>query len=149
MVAAWLRPACLSALTLDCQEERAAAAARTQKRKALDANLAIVRARMRAKEQVVERVLAGEMTLFEAAAWFGTLNTTPDHYPDLTWCQFPGRGDGEKLCRQVLSWAASTARDAGTASQADMRLCQLEEELARRLAQHGTVDLARQCPPGD
>ena len=65
----------------------------------------IVHERIKAKNRVVARLLAKEISLLEAAAWFRYLNDNPPERP----CDFrrmmPGASDGEKACRQVVEWA--------------------------------------------
>jgi hypothetical protein len=98
--------------------------------------------RNEAKVEVVRRLLAGRLTLLEAAALFGHLNEQPADWPyqnDLRW---PGASREEKLCRQVVLWAISLApQEGGRAGEAADRL---EAELAALLARGGAIRL-----PGD
>jgi hypothetical protein len=142
---AWVQPACLSAIGLEWQS-KGKRAAWAQRSKDQDAHYLVVRQRLMAKDKVIKRLLAGEMSLVEAAAWFGFLNETPAKYPDLRWRSIPGSSDGEKLCRQVILWVNGARDSQALSSPLDNRLCQLEEELAGHLARHGTIDLTGKAP---
>lgn len=101
----------------------------------------VVQQRMKAKTKVVERLVAGELTLVQAAAWFRQLNDTPwEHRCDYR-RQWPGNSDGEKLCRQVIAWTRSDLQFRMPESQASALLCQLEGELEMILAERDTVEL--------
>jgi hypothetical protein len=101
----------------------------------------IVTDRIRVKQKVVERLLAGELSLVEAAAWFRFVN---DHPPDCR-CDFrramPGRSDGEKACRQVLAWAELDLKAGMPESQVELVRCRLEGELASLLAEGDEIEL--------
>src|SRR4051794_33126210 len=66
-----------------------------------DTLLAAERSAMKA--QVIDRLLARELNLVEAAAAFRELNAHPADCPALGWRLLPGLSDGEKMCRQVIS----------------------------------------------
>src|SRR5688500_8712370 len=55
--------------------------------------------RMRAKGEVISRLLDGELTLAQAAEAFRYLNGAPEGMEDLSWKGRPGADDGERLCR--------------------------------------------------
>lgn len=101
----------------------------------------IVQARMTAKSRVVDRLLAGELTLLEAAAYFRELNDKPSNYPCAYRLAWPGDSDGEKLCRQVIEWATSRCKVTRTPSERDEITRRLENELDRLLCQGGPVEL--------
>lgn len=105
------------------------------------ARFTVVAQRIKVKTHLVERLIAGELGLFEAAAWFERLNRTPPEHMDVHWRDLPGGCDGEKLCRQVISWSASQLRTTATPSQAEARIQELEEELQLHIACNGKVDL--------
>src|SRR3954469_14591968 len=57
--------------------------------------------RMASRVVVVEQLLAGELSLLEAAVRFRSLNdAVPQHRVQLL--HWPGNSDGERLCRQVI-----------------------------------------------
>jgi hypothetical protein len=101
----------------------------------------IARRRIRAKNKVVKQLLAGEMSLAEAAAWFRFVNDNPPEFR----CDFrstmPGRCDGEKACRQVISWVEGELPNRMPLSQADLVLCRLQGELDALLARGDRVEL--------
>ncbi len=101
----------------------------------------VILSRITAKDRVVGKLLAGETGLFEAAAWFRSLNTTPAEYPDEHWKNMPGRCDGEKTCRQVIAWALAHMQERMPSSQIEARMHQWEEELERHIACNGRVVL--------
>jgi hypothetical protein len=113
-----------------------------------DVFAATIHQRSKAKHGIIQRLLAGEMGLLEAAAWFAYVNETPADYPDHHWHSLPGCCDGEKLCRLVISWAASDARGTLPARQRKARLRQLEEDLEKSRAADGTVTLPCVLAPG-
>jgi hypothetical protein len=87
--------------------------------------------RMSAKAEVIEDLRAGRLTLRRAAARFRRLNAAPGAATALPG-RFAGAPEEERLCRQVISWAA--AADPNESAPTRRRL---EEELARLLAQNG------------
>jgi hypothetical protein len=100
--------------------------------------------RLKAKTRAVEQLAAGEMTLFEAAAWFMHWNQNPPGFPLVHNRAFPGESPEEKVCRQVLSWAQAHMRRTMPPSQAEEAICRLEAELADHIATHGRVILPGQ-----
>src|SRR5262245_21325647 len=77
--------ACLAALAVaqNVQQRSSAQAAPMTLVSPPDDPTRIVQARMHAKNRVVERLLVGELSLVEAAAWFRFLNDNPpDHRSD-------------------------------------------------------------------
>src|SRR4051794_9379807 len=90
--------------------------------------------RGRAKERIIEQLLAGNMSLFDAAAWFAAVNEAPAEFPDLTWQALPGHSAGEKLCRQVIFWARSQMETTLPFSQVEGRVKELESDLERHNA---------------
>jgi hypothetical protein len=108
-----------------------------------------VRVRLRRIENktlIIQRLDVGELTLFEAAAAFHHLNTTPAEFQDQTWRRWPGADDGERLCRQVIYWADVRWRDSYTPAAAQDRLARLEQELQAHLTAHGGVQLPSRIP---
>ncbi len=97
-----------------------------------------VLARMAAKDRVVAELVAGRLTLSQAAARFRGLSVAlPDgaHPPGAE-----GRTEGERLCREVMAraavWLADHAPDRAAAVAA-----RLEAELRQQLGRDGTVRL--------
>jgi hypothetical protein len=103
--------------------------------------IAVVRWRIRAKDDVARRVLANDLGLLEAAAWFAYLNDMPAEQPDRYWQEIRGSSDGEKLCRQVIRYARALDRPPGSEELWDRRVLMLEEELKEHLARQGKVCL--------
>jgi hypothetical protein len=100
----------------------------------------VYRQRIEAKRRVVSQVMAGELTLFEAGAWFRFLNETP---PGFT-CEcrhVPGDSEEEKACRQVILWAEDELRWRGLLESAADLSARLEKQLAAHQAEHGRVVL--------
>jgi hypothetical protein len=59
---------------------------------------------MAAKRGVVRALRLGELSLFEAAARFGEINTQAPETMTFVRAMYPGDTDEERLCRQVLGW---------------------------------------------
>jgi hypothetical protein len=97
--------------------------------------------RTEVRRQVVRRLAAGELTLFEAAARFGVLNRTPEELPDRGWRLLPGGCDGEKLCRQVMQWAESDLASVMPPRKGEALIRGWQAELAAHIARHGRVVL--------
>jgi hypothetical protein len=99
--------------------------------------------RLKAKRQVVNQMMAGELTLFEAAAWFRFLNENPLDSPSMERSAFAGdaRDEDEVLCRQVINWVWAEVRDQASVNKANEEARRLEELLAVHRTQNGTVTL--------
>ena len=124
----------------DACGERISLAAEHERTAALDRQMKGIAERTGCKEQVMARLVAGELTLFEAAAWFARLAETYPESGDFHRLH-PGSSDGEKWCREVISWAHTKVSWEHSAAEAD-RLCErLEAELQERLDGYGTVEL--------
>jgi hypothetical protein len=95
-----------------------------------------------AKRQVTEELLAGRITLPRAAARFRDINAAPGAAGRPLEGNVPGATEEERLCRQVISWAAAQAelpRQPGSGLPTRDRL---EAELNALLQRnHGTVPL--------
>jgi hypothetical protein len=90
--------------------------------------------RISGRDAVADLLLDGELTLPEAAAWFRQINdSTPEAGRNfrLGW---PGASDGEKACRQVISWVHTRALGRHGRSQADAVAAWLQRELDEMLA---------------
>lgn len=102
---------------------------------------AVIMRRVAAKNRVIDQLIAGEMTLVEAAAWFRYLNENPSRYRH-DYRDWPGDSDEEKACRQVLSWAeVRVLSQAESKSQAAAMVQRLEDELEQTLRREGRVEL--------
>ncbi len=97
--------------------------------------------RTRTKTQVVDRLLAGEFTLAEAAACFRFLDDNPPEYPADFRSRYPGDSEGERACRQVIAWVATRLRTPGHGSKGAGVFRRLEAELQALLAEPGGVEL--------
>jgi hypothetical protein len=106
----------------------------------LERQLQVVRWRGEAKARVVRRLLAGGLTLPQAAAQFGWLNERPADYPCPDGHLWPGASREEKLCRQVVSWARELAPDEEEGVETVARF---EREVDALLARPGGVRLPR------
>ena len=97
--------------------------------------------RIKAKAEVSRKLCRGELSLFEAGAWFRDLNAEPADGPERYVRRLPGGSLNEKTCRQVILWATGQLAHEAPESQVLAFRCRLEEELERHLAEHGTVVL--------
>lgn len=90
----------------------------------------VVFLRTTAKYQIARNVIAGQLSLVQAAALFGALNQVPPQ--TASWhFRFPGATDEERLCRQVLEyvhWELDKAPDRG-----DAILARFEADLNQEL----------------
>jgi hypothetical protein len=101
----------------------------------------VIKERIVAKEQVVRDLLAGRLTLLEAAAWFRRLNIEPPEYPGTPPDCFPGRTENERYCRQLIQWVNVETREWAPSHAEEVR-CRLEWELDVHLVEHdGEVEL--------
>ena len=98
--------------------------------------------RIKAKVEIVDRLRAREMNLFEAAAWFGRLNQEPEKFVDRSWQMLPGDTDEEKLCRQVIGWTKNTLKNSMPSSELALLLTELEGQLSNRLRTRGVAGSA-------
>jgi hypothetical protein len=106
---------------------------RHQKRgEELQQKIRAVTDRLNRKETVVKALLAGRLTLLEAAARFRALNEAP---PEYNWDAFrltmPGDSDDERHCHEVISFAFHALRRTDP-----HRADELHESLRAELRQH-------------
>jgi hypothetical protein len=99
----------------------------------LDRRLRVARQRIDAKRAGVWRLLAGELTLREAAALFRDINAEPADCPCPDNHLWPNASPEERLCRQVIAWAWAEARDDPSGAVRKV-VDRLEAELAALLA---------------
>ena len=109
----------------------------------LDAQIEESLQRCKAKEDLVRAVIAGELTLLEAAARFRDVNASWPKARTFLQQAYAGLPYEHALCRQIIAYAEAELRDQGS-DQKDRVLHRLEAELAEHLRQHGKV-----CLPGD
>ncbi|HKI33340.1 MAG TPA: hypothetical protein VKA46_15915 [Gemmataceae bacterium] len=104
----------------------------------MDPRLDAAAARMAAKEQTTQDLLAGRLTLLQAAARFRAHNASPPRLAADLADHIAGATEEERLCRQVIGWAKGAA--ATTSPGAGERTRQrLEAELAGLLAQNNGI----------
>ncbi len=96
--------------------------------------------RTAAKDQAIRELLAGRLTLCQAAARF----RDAEREAPLTWGPPPqtgdGPGEGERLCRDVMDWADSWVAENVPAA-ADSLTARLKEELEQHRGTDGVVRL--------
>ncbi len=97
-----------------------------------DARAHLLRSRIRAKQEVIRLLLAGELTLPEAGARFRDLNAHPAG---------PEPANGVPFCRQVIAWAAVPQGEGDSQEAGRARAARLEAELRAHISAHGGVRL--------
>lgn len=107
----------------------------------LDGKVERIDQRAAVRQRLVEELIAGERTLIEVAAWFDDLNREVRGV-DIELARFPGDSHGERVCRQVIRWAAGVAKDHSAGFVAEVT-ARLESDLDRHLREHGSVELPR------
>jgi hypothetical protein len=136
--AAGTMPDLLGLCGLDVASSRHAATRDRQRDEWVKECLKVSRNRSHFKRDVVVDLVAGRLTLLEAARLFKNSNEHPVMHQDNYRAHFPGASDGEKLCRQVLCWAEGELLEL-PASQAEAVQHRLDQELRDHLEQHGGV----------
>ena len=99
------------------------------------------KARIDAKTQIIARLRAGELNLFEAAGWFACVNREPAEFADYSWRNLSGGSDEEKLCRQVLLWVRGSLAHTMPESEMDSFVAGLEARLSARVGNGGRIEL--------
>jgi hypothetical protein len=99
--------------------------------------------RCKAKEDVVRAVIAGELTLLEAAARFRDVNASLPKARAVVQQAYAGLPYEHALCRQVIAYAGAELRHQGSAPKENV-LHGLEAELEEHLRRYGKV-----CLPED
>lgn len=101
----------------------------------------IVARRVFGKDEITKDLVAGHLTLLEATARFRKLEGETREYICHPRGIYRGDTDEERLCRQVINWAAQEASD----SVRDELVRKLEGELREHLRDHnGRVELPGQ-----
>jgi hypothetical protein len=109
----------------------------------LDRQAEIVKKRLLAKSEVAIQVIEGRTSLLEAAQLFGFFNRAPSDCPKPVQGTWPGKSEGERLCRQVIHWVYQEMEETSQRKAAAFR-AKLEAELAQRLRKYGTIRLPEQ-----
>jgi len=106
----------------------------------LSRELQVEAERTHSKAMIVETLLSGEMTLFEAATQFRSLYEEPQawQYPN---CARPRHDEGERWCQVVIDWAEKNVPARHSPARADALRRRLEQELYEHRKRHGTVKL--------
>ena len=97
--------------------------------------------RIAAKAQVIGRLVARELDLFEAASHFRALNHEPPEFRQFEYRRLPGSTDEEKLCRQVILWVETHVGEHLPPREAARRVAELKATLASRLREGGAIVL--------
>jgi hypothetical protein len=107
----------------------------------LDVALAVLVQSEEAKAAVTEEVIAGRLSLAEAAARFRALEAgRPNRHCRAPQERFPGDSEGERLCREVITHVR-TRLGAEDPARARQIIARLEADLRGLLARDGTVRL--------
>jgi hypothetical protein len=96
-------------------------------------------ARIRERSRIINELLAGRLTFFDAASLFLHINReqAADHLPS----NIPGRTEEERACRHVILWVRATLQN-DSPKRAQWEVAQMEAELDWHLEYYGTVILA-------
>src|SRR5262245_3165312 len=100
------------------QQPRSAAAPSIQVMSQPHERSEVVNRRIVANSDIINRLIAEELTLVEAANLFYYLNTRPAGMEDVSWKKLEGCDDGERQCRQVIAWARAALTQHAARSEA-------------------------------
>jgi hypothetical protein len=142
-VLAGARTQCFDSLTASwaaLSEARQALERERHKRERMEGLDGAVVQRMTIKNTVVQQLIAGDLTLREAAAWFKYLNERPAGCEDGYRKSYPAASAEESACLQVISWVRADLNLSAPA-QAEATVRRLEAELQGYLACEGKVEL--------
>jgi hypothetical protein len=110
----------------------------------LDEVTQVLKDRIRLRTQVIDKVVAGEMSLVEAASRFRAYSEAGTDNPLQKLDLLPGATQEEKLCWQVIKWAeahASSYPNRGSNREVAARLtCELEDLL---IEGNGKIELPK------
>jgi hypothetical protein len=102
--------------------------------------------RIGAKKDIVDEVIAGRLSLVQAAALFGALNQLPPESVkpslsdlDPSRLRFLAHSDEDRLCQQVVRWVSWEL--AGEPDRREATVARLEAEFKAALRKEGTVRL--------
>jgi hypothetical protein len=122
----------------DCASEPEAVAAFLSAQQAPDdANFEVLRWSIATREGIADEVIAGRLTLLEAAAGFRAVDQVKERSFRLVESAMPGKTAEEQLCRRVLAFVAGRLERSG---QRDPIVGRLEDELQEHL-RHGALTL--------
>jgi hypothetical protein len=99
-----------------------------------------VQERCHAKDAVVTDLIAGRLTLFEAAARFRNLNSSNPQAEQWLGYQYPDQPYELGLCRSIIH-RVELELGSRASGQEDGIVARLETELAKHLQRHGRVCL--------
>jgi hypothetical protein len=111
-----------------------------QRRQRLDAQDGLADRRLALRGEVVRQLIAGELTLPEAAARFKQLNEQMAARRDYFRERYPSLSAEEAACRQVILWAEVELRHTAPERAAEV-VRRLEAELEGHLQCDGKVEL--------
>jgi hypothetical protein len=95
--------------------------------------------RIYAKHRLVDDVIAGRLSLLQAAAGFRELNEQPPVYDRERFrALYPGADDDERHCREVLAWVIDQLRGCLDTDASDLA-SRLEAELQAVIDRAGSV----------
>ena len=97
--------------------------------------------RLQSKAAVARRLVDGELTLLEAAAWFRYINRMTGSAGDVPAPGEEAEPEAERYCRQVIRWAETTAAVEISTERSETVVRRLEAELDERLRRDGGVVL--------
>ena len=96
----------------------------------LDSRLDLTLQRIEIKQQVVDGLLAGQMTLHEAAAKFRELTRAVPLYMSIIRSHYPSLGEEEMFCRYVLEYSR---RSTGSQKKLADIISRLERDLDKEV----------------
>jgi hypothetical protein len=132
-----VRPAWLSAAGLDfwnLPELYACLESATRRSDELEQHSREIFGRIDAKQKVLRALSEDDLSLVEAAARFGEVNSQSPEAVAYVRDMYPGHSDEERLCRQVLSWARFVLPEESDKSRATFT--RLEAEMEAYVKQH-------------
>jgi hypothetical protein len=109
---------------------------------ALDRALAKARLRAEAKMELIAELAAGRLTLLQAAACLRALPDAPPYFWTLMHGYWPGKSEGERLCRYLIAFTQDMLTDQQRTEAASV-IARLEKELQDHLRRHGDVRLPK------
>jgi hypothetical protein len=112
--------------------------AETRRADRLDAFRKVLFWEVAKRSEIASDLLAGRLTLFEAAAGFRAVRQVRARYQEPGPLPFPGRPEEEQLCRQVLGYAET--RLHGEPARAAV-VARLHQQLQQHLELYGAVQL--------
>jgi hypothetical protein len=130
----------LSASWAALSEARRTFEGERQRHQRLVAQDRVPRQRLAIKTAVVRQLIAGELTLPEAAAWFKYVNEQTRGCRDYFRERHPSLSAEEAACRQVIEWVHAELNNTAPA-RAEATVRGLEAELEGHLQCEGKVEL--------